>query len=59
VIFGTPDTTNHRLRYRCAFSRTDSDAGATEVAPTLTGIQIVGNRLSRPYLLVDRFPEIA
>ena len=50
VISGTPDTTHHRLGCRCDFSRTDSDAGATEVAPTLTGVQIVGNRLT-PLLL--------
>jgi hypothetical protein len=36
VISGPPDTT----------PTTGSDAGATEVAPTLTGIQIVGNNLS-------------
>jgi hypothetical protein len=38
---------------RCDFSRTDSDAGATEVAPTLTGIKIVGNRL-KPNRITSR-----
>jgi len=44
-------TTHHRLGCRCDFSRTDSDAGATEVASTLTGIQIVGNHLIFPSTL--------